>query len=579
MLHLAEADTPDRPIETNLDQNVKPVIKHELSPRSDATLATSMSAMTLDSESSQQSRLDLLSLPDEIQRTILAHLLDASALAHTITKADLPGFETRYKLETAVLQTCKALSETGSTVLRNNHFILISSPTEAVQDVMSRMGVPAWTRKLAKFKGYSLHVHITQTGTVSPGAYMKIDGKLVPLVKDKQKHFWSMICFQDLQKLVFAIRLLNEETQKHFDMKFKMQPAGDGAQLGIGLQKRLLDPFTMLGRSQLQCKIMGAVDKGLAARINRLLAPQVSWSRIFARDLRDMVVYRKRIADIAFGVGNLRIARQGYKLTQAFIFDKGQELTMRSQCDDDVFMRNMSCISTTCAINFNLTGIKLMWKERKLRAMELRNEVHGYIVDNHASLMGNKHISDEAKGLAQLCFFAAHLVTMNMSAAEGAMQRALRFSQQVPSITACAKVYFRIASKGRRCEEENIDKVMACLPNEPLTQGDKLDVSYLPVLEEEHYMLKFWGYEGTMAEDRIKHKEGWSVDSVTRLPVRRPFDKFATDKKLEVRKKNREEAADETGRLPSIIIGPARKGDLGSGPGGVLLREQSDNFM
>lgn len=172
-------------------------------------------------------------------------------------------------------------------VLRSNKFVLVSTTSPLLPAMLASQDVSTWTRKLQKFKSYSLRLHVVYRPTAKKG------------------NCFFLLCAMEVGKFVTAMRMLSYDgiaNPKHasskLKLKFQVNSSGDEfCDLTIRNQRTLLMPFARMYGAVSHCTFGGFFDPQLVKTLQSQMLASTHWSRAQARELFRLLLQTKNAAD------------------------------------------------------------------------------------------------------------------------------------------------------------------------------------------------------------------------------------------------------------------------------------------
>lgn len=494
----------------------------------------------------------LLSLPDVVLRRILEFLL----LAHEIEvtgPSNIAAFSYVF-YDLAILKTCRSLYHEGQSVLRSNHFILVSTRAPDLLSRCSYHNIATWSKNLKFFKHVQLRLHIGIPHNV--------------LKENKQHHFF-LICLKDIDKFVELLSLYTYLNNPQFRFKFDMKTMPSGAMLPTKILRALLLPFATVRGDRQTCEIKGCVNKELVDQVQNRMMPDVLWQRARIRGLYQILKNKKRLVDTIFyiRIDDIRKAicselREEWLALTCELYAELADLVLYSQRMNFPFMSvhdevlRKSYMSFFFRLNHNtLLAITLLLLEGSA------SQAQTYLDNLRARpMLVEMPVDDDKVRSSALDQYlgVVHFRNRDYGKAEHAFQHAATKDPQ----SMFAKVGVETSQKydpttnpdRLGCNhEDDMEALVTLMPKQPYMEPHNEPVSVIAALDQELYALKLLGYDGDCLEGRIVQKGGYSINA-NGEEVNHPFDPASIDRQLDPILRDRAEHQRKGLRMPYAEI-------------------------
>lgn len=491
------------------------------------------------------------SLPDEVKRRILEFLLDRKEVQQVV--ADNKKALFKFDFHTAILRVNKEINDLGRDIFLRNSFVLVSASSSHMYHAILNRKLPAWTKKLKQFHGYSLRVHIAN----KPGS------GVLPVNSSLKENMFFMICGHHLTHFLHVLRCLQLGHGMNYGLLIKVEKTAFGdAGPSLKVQQSMLDPFRKLVINVEQCKITGSVDEKLAESLQAVTTAPIHWTRAQAWACYDTAAYLKSLGDQAYLAWNLGAAEDLYDTVESFRDCAMARYDNFTTLTDVNFFRNW---------NANGAGLCLSWAQVLLHiAMEAADDQNKRVRARRNALIGlyvirstTAKLADSVPLLSHIDFLISIIQVSTGTMDDEAVVSIRKAVAVSPNLSVHHEVEELLCGWVDQEDEEKIVERRETLlhqladlsPNWPFTPGYNEGCSCRyksPYVAEELYLLRGLGYPRDTMEARIS-KDFYDTlcDPDGRELV---FAKEEVDKQIVEIKKAMEDHKAKHGKVMQVVV-------------------------
>jgi hypothetical protein len=495
------------------------------------------------------------SLPEDVLRRIIDFLLSSAEVKKTWLSPSVKDkfyCTTVYDFQLAIMRTNTALHAIASEVFLNNHFVLITSNNGTLRHEMNENRVQFWDVQLETFKNYRLHLQSSGKG------YAIAAQRRINNITNRRTSF--LICSDGLEDFVNMLRTYESlVNMNEYCMSFRLNTKGMRQEsMPLKLQQRLLEPFMRLRTSRQTCSIAPSVDEDLAKRLQASVTPQVFWFRAQGRELYNVILHERLVADAAFDAGQIEVAARLYD-NAADIVQNARRIGLKiNRADDEVFwndyhdlilsLRVMVAMAFLLHADSEVRRAKDHEFFRKILRISLDTEpeyncseagIMLYCGLVYAHLVAYVALEDTTK-LWTLLLRVRKMHSFN-----------IRYNDSVNIAKIWANTHSKLFGATPPYPQEELSTLLAVVPNQAVRHVPMIGAATSASIDRERYVLRSLGYDGDLLEERIVQKVDCSMQYGKE--VSRPFDKKVADKMVKSFQKDIARQKSK-GKIPAVWI-------------------------
>jgi len=327
--------------------------------------------------------------------------------------------------------------------------------------------------------------------------------------------------------------------------------------LSIKAQKALLSPLTEIRGWGQTCKFGKSVDIEIATRYRTMLTDQILWTRGRQWQFLDFIKYKKSIADDLFERNAVTAAHFAYFRWFEYNYSFHHILEQLLNDDDDNLVAEYEYLRGITQISFNASTIALY----PIAPLNERMKLIDFVLKSQDEILADTHLNLNHLIWSQGHVTMAYIHSRDWLGAKAALSKAISMTHHDKEFAKCAKLLDKISkmqiltTKSSLKTLQELGRVMCRkirrLPilNRPLKQN-----SILPTTELERYTLKRLGYTGSLLEDRLEQKPGWTMDMNEEV-VNRPFNIVEAEEHYQKTKASLDLKTELRGHQPEVLFG------------------------